>query len=160
MRYLSIAVKSVIGLALVAFIALAALYHFGPYKGYVIHTGSMGDTIPSGSVVIDRQHEYHVGQVVTYTINGMTVTHRLVGINADGTVTTKGDANRSVDPWHAPKSNIIGGVVMAPRDLGRVVVALHSRYGMACVGLIFLFVLQCYTLPGERKEEQSAAAVA
>ncbi len=69
-----------------------------PYKIYVVHTGSMIPTIPPKSAVIVKEGVYHVGQVISFhTVNGI-VTHRLVKRNADGTLVTKGDGNRTVDP--------------------------------------------------------------
>lgn len=89
-----------------------------PYRVYLIHTGSMGKTIPSGSLVLVREHQYQIGQVVTFVENGATVTHRLIAINAAGIITTKGDANPTVDPWRIPKRFIIGGVVRTVPVLG------------------------------------------
>ena len=83
-------------------VTVLALYLGGavPYRVYVIHTGSMSPAIPSRSAVVVRDGRYHVGQVVTFHENGTLVTHRLVAIHPDGTVDTKGDADRSIDPWH------------------------------------------------------------
>ncbi len=103
-------------LALIAFtlIAMGAL----PYRVYIVHTGSMKPTIPSRSAVIVREGKYHVGQVVTFVEDGNVVTHRLMSMSAAGLTTTKGDANRTDDPWHVSKREIIGGVVAAPRQIG------------------------------------------
>jgi signal peptidase I len=84
-----------ISLAVITTLSLYAAGAF-PYRVYLIHTGSMGKTIPSGSLVVVREHQYHVGQVVTFVENDATVTHRLIAINADGIITTKGDANPDI----------------------------------------------------------------
>lgn len=128
-------------------IATFVLYITGviPYRIFVVHTGSMDPTIPSGSAAIVRVGEYQVGQPVTFDIHGTTVTHRLVAINAeDGTITTKGDANRSVDPWHAPVSNITGGVVATPRYLGFLLVFLFKTTGGLGVLLFAACIWQCF----------------
>ena len=121
-------------------VALAYFVFFSPYEVYVIHTGSMAPTIPSRSAVIVHVGEYHVGQVVTFTVADEPVTHRLMGIRSDGTIITKGDGNPTPDPWHLSKSNIIGGVVSAPRELGFWLVYLREPVGFISVVLLGLFV--------------------
>jgi signal peptidase len=117
-----------------------------PYKVYVLHTGSMTPTVPSKSAVIVHEHQYHVGQVVTFTEDGQTVTHRLISINAEGLITTKGDANATADPWHPPKSQIIGGVVATVPELGYWLVYLKSPLGAASVLLAVLAIWQIWAL--------------
>lgn len=112
-----LALVAAVSLALITTLSLFAAGAF-PYRVYLIHTGSMGKTIPSGSLVLVREHQYHVGQAVTFIENDATVTHRLTAINADGIITTKGDANPTVDPWRIPKRFIIGGVVRTVPVLG------------------------------------------
>jgi signal peptidase len=150
-----------IGLVALACMVVMTLvpFVFGPYRPYVIHTGSMGNTIPSRSLVIVHEGEYHIGQAVTFTVNGATVTHRLIKIDEDGNITTKGDANRSVDPWHPPKSNIIGGVVSAPQYLGWWLYFLFRSTGGLCAVLFILAIWQCWTLPKVFEPQEPSAAV-
>ena len=133
-----------------AAIAVLALYLAGalPYRLYVIHTGSMSPTIPTGSVVLVREHRYQVGQAVTLRIHGTLVTHRLVAVNADGTIDTKGDADRSNDPWHARATDIVGGVVLAPHWLGYALVYLRQPAGAASIVLALLLAWQTWSLAG------------
>lgn len=126
-----------------------------PYKIYVIHTGSMVPTIPVKSAVVVREHHFRIGQVVTFTEGGHTVTHRLVAISATGMTTTKGDANRSVDPWHVPRNQIIGGVVAAPRQLGYWLEYLKNPVGVASVLLSLLVCWQIWALAGQRQSDPS-----
>ena len=127
-------------------VAAAVLFALSPYRVFVIHTGSMDGTIPSRSAVIDHVGEYHVGQVVTFKVNGATVTHRLIEIRSDNTITSKGDGNRSADPWHVPVTNIIGGVVSAPKYLGWWLVFLFRTTGGLSVLLFILAIWQCWHL--------------
>lgn len=113
-----------------------------PYRVYVIHTGSMTPAIPSRSAVLVRVGRYRVGQVVTFRVHGEMVTHRLVAINRNGTIVTKGDADRSVDPWRAPKSSIVGGVVLAPHFAGFALVYLRTAPGAASIMLALLALWQ------------------
>jgi len=134
-------------LALAAFIVAAsgAL----PYKTYVVHTGSMSPTIPSKSAVIVREQQYEVGQVITFTASGLTTTHRLVSIDADGMAITKGDGNGSVDPWRIPPEQIIGGVVAAPRELGYWLVYFRNPVGLVSVIVSILGTWQIWSLLGQ-----------
>jgi len=128
-----------------------------PYKVYVIHTGSMSPNIPSGSAVLVHEGHYRVGQVITFTEGGLTVTHRLVAINKEGLVTTKGDANPTNDPWHFPKSQIIGGVVVAPRYVGYWITYFRNPLGLVSVLLAAVALWQIWTL-GDASEAESSPA--
>ena len=92
--------NAVLVLVCLAFVVPAALLVTGvlPYRIFVVHTGSMTPTIPSRSAVIVREGSYHVGQVISFESPNGIVTHRLVARNAQGLLTTKGDANRTADP--------------------------------------------------------------
>ncbi len=129
-------------------VAVLAVFVSGvlPFKVYVLHTGSMSPTIPSKSAVIVREHQYHVGQVVTFKEDGLTVTHRLLSINAEGLITTKGDANATADPWHVPERHIIGGVVATMPELGYWLVYFKSPLGAASVLLAMLAIWQILAL--------------
>jgi len=114
-----------------------------PYRVYIVHTGSMSPTIPSTSAVIVRTHEYQVGQPISFYEQGTVITHRLVRINADGTIDTKGDANATDDPWHVPTSAVIGGVVAAPPQLGYWLQYLRNPFGLAS---ILLSLIACWLI--------------
>jgi signal peptidase I len=120
-----------------------------PYKVYVVHTGSMMPTIPSRSAVVVRENQYHIGEPVSFYLNGSVVTHRLVGINPDGTIDTKGDANATVDPWHVAKSAIIGGVVAAPAELGYWLMYVKNPAGLASIMISVLACWQIWSFVGE-----------
>ncbi len=130
---------------LVAAVAVVAIVSGAvPYKIYVVHTNSMTPTIPSKSAVVVEDGVYHVGQPVAYRKGTGVVTHRLMSVGPDGTITTKGDANRTADPWHVPLRSIIGGVVAAPHLVGWGIVYMQQTLGwaslllaLACIGLIW-----------------------
>jgi signal peptidase len=103
----------------------------------------MSPTIPSTSAVIVRMGDYKIGQPISYYEQGGVVTHRLEAINADGTITTKGDANTSEDPWHPRTSAIIGGVVASPAHLGYWLMYFKNPLGL---GSILLAALTCWLI--------------
>lgn len=139
-----------VALALVLLLSGGALALFQagdlPYRLYVVHTGSMSPGIPPESAVVVREGQYRVGDVVSFTEHGSVVTHRLIAIEPDGTIETKGDANRSADPWHVPVTNIIGRVVAAPRRLGYLLMYMRTPAGGASLVVALLCLWQIWTL--------------
>lgn len=132
--------------------AAAALYLTGavPYRVYVIHTGSMSPTIPSRSAVVVHLGHYHVGQAVTFRVRGVTVTHRLVAVDTDGRLHTKGDANRSPDPWTISPADVVGGVVLAPHLAGFALVYGRTLPGALSLVLALLALWQAAGLVPRR----------
>ena len=144
-------VSILLALILVGSASALLLYETGhlPYRVYVVHTGSMYPTIPSESAVVVRENRYRVGEVVSFTEHGEVVSHRLMTIKPDGTIVTKGDANRTIDPWHVPASNIIGGVVAAPRHLGYLLTYIKTPAGGMSVLITLLCLWQIWALAAD-----------
>jgi len=141
-----------LALVALAIVVPAALLVSGvlPYKVLAVRTGSMSPTIPPKSAVIVREGAYRVGQVISYRTQDGIVTHRLIRRKADGSLVTKGDANRTVDPSSVLPANVIGGVVAAPRMLGYWLVYLKNPAGLAsvfmtilCLWLIYSITMDC-----------------
>ncbi len=99
-------------MALLGLVALGALMLAPPlfgYERYVIEGGSMGATVPRGSIAYDEvvpAARIRLGDVITYRPPGRDprlVTHRVVWIGRDGRgerlFRTSGDANAAADPW-------------------------------------------------------------
>jgi signal peptidase len=139
-------------LALAAFVVVAS--GAIPYKVYVVHTGSMTPAIPSRSAVVVHTNEYRVGEPVSFYQHGTVITHRLVSINANGTIDTKGDANATIDPWHVDTSAIIGEVVAAPAELGYWITFFKNPAGLASTLFVVLACWQMWSFVG--KTERTA----
>ena len=152
---------SLLLLLCLAFVVPTVLLATGvlPYKLYIVHTGSMSPTIPPKSAVFVQDGVYHLGQVITFeSVNGV-VTHRLIKRNADGTLVTKGDANRTADPGTVSPSEVIGGVVMAPRMLGYWLAYLKNPAGLASLFLTIVCLWLIYsTTTGYAERQQRAVA--
>jgi signal peptidase len=127
---------------------------------YVVHTGSMTPTIPIKSAVVVEKRSYHVGQIISFRENGAVVTHRFVGLNPDGTLITKGDANTTVDPWKTTRADVIGGVVAAPRELGYWLVYLRNPAGIGSLigGVICLTLIWSMANSATRSEADADVA--
>jgi signal peptidase I len=85
----------------------------------VVTSGSMGPVIRAGDVLILQPHDGRQlapGAVITFRqAEGRLVTHRIVGVNADGTYQTRGDANAVVDSGAVPGDRIVGrAMILVP----------------------------------------------
>jgi signal peptidase I len=84
------------------------------WHSYVIVTGSMEPAINAGDVVLaspDPVIEDSIGRVISFenpTRESHILTHRLVSIEEDGTLVTKGDANPTPDSAHVPRDSVTG----------------------------------------------------
>lgn len=102
------------------------------WRPYVVESSSMAPRIKVGNVILaapEHNPQKLLGRVTVFhdpdpNRIGSIKSHRVVAINSDGTLTTKGDANQSVDSVHVKLSGVIG--------LGRLLV----RY----VGLPLIWV--------------------
>ena len=102
------------------------------WRPYVVESSSMAPRIKVGDVILaapEHNPQRLLGRVTVFHDPdpgrvGDIKSHRVVAINSDGTLTTKGDANQSVDSVHVKVSAVVG--------LGRLLV----RY----VGLPLIWV--------------------
>jgi signal peptidase len=113
---------------------------------YVVHTGSMTPTYRSGDIVVDRPvaSTPRPGEVLTFRHSDRTtdvVTHRLVALQPDGLLTTKGDANPSDDAWSIRPSQVEGQVVVGLRYAGYLAVYLQQPAGIASLATTVLAVI-------------------
>ena len=120
---------------------LSLLLAIGPhvvgYRTMTMLTGSMAPQINPGDVIVSTQvatRDLHTGMVISYHIpidDHRVVTHRIVavehGIDGNVTVQTKGDANKTADPW---KATLRGDTVFQMRavipELGYGIEALRA----------------------------------
>jgi signal peptidase I len=143
-------------LALLAMVVVAAAggaglaWHSG-YRIYVVHTGSMTPALRPGDAVLDRPapHAVHSGEIITFAVHSgpdNVVTHRVASVSA-GIVKTKGDANRSIDPWGVRMSQVVGSSQATLPYVGYVVVYLKQPRGIASIGTLitgFLLLWQLF----------------
>lgn len=80
------------------------------YYLFTVLTGSMeSELYPGDSIIVKKQKEYKVGDIVTYKEGDSYITHRITKIEGNK-ITTKGDANKYEDP-EFDKKNILGKIV-------------------------------------------------
>ncbi len=107
-----VALVGIIVFAALAIIALLPMVLPGATSASIT-SGSMMPKLRPGDVVIatDRGDDpVAIGTIVVFEEprRGGLVTHRVVGINPDGSYVTKGDANGVVDPAPVPAENVRG----------------------------------------------------
>ena len=138
------------------------------YATLTVETGSMAgmgeEAINIGDmIVIKKQKEYKVGDVITYLHEGDRVptTHRIISINReDGSFVTKGDANNSKDPEGVTEDIIIGKVVRKLEGMGVFATWVRTEgwiYIVACFGILGLglFVLASNDDEEDTKDEKT-----
>ncbi len=89
-----------------------------PYQLGFVQTGSMSPALPSETAVLIKKHDPILGEPIVFRQHNEVIVHRWIGMNADGTLKTKGDANTSADTWNLNKADVIGGVVWSMPKLG------------------------------------------
>ena len=120
--------------ALVVLMVLGRL----PYKFYLVQSGSMSPTIKVGDAILVKKGEVlEMNKVITFTdSDGRTVTHRVVGINNDGSIVTKGDANKEKDGEVIGRYQIVGEVSVILPKMGYMAGFIKTLPGMML--LIFI----------------------
>ena len=108
----------------------------------IVLSGSMSgdapDHIEVGDLIITKTVDpstLQVGDVITFMEEGTTtVTHRIIGINEDGTFKTKGDANNAEDRIPVTHEDVVGKFMFRIPKLGDMAMFAQTPVGM----LIFI----------------------
>lgn len=132
--------RALIRLAASLAIAAAAVFFLWPSSlggdtGYITVDGtSMQPRLHTGDLVLVRkQAQYHVGDLVAFSIDGGTVIHRLHSGNDRRGFTTKGDNRTSPDPWVIHPNQIIGRLWFLVPGPVNPFVHLHGDIPLAIV---------------------------
>ena len=106
----------------------------------VVITGSMEPTIAPGDVVlIHKQQDYHVGEIVIYQANA-PIAHRIIEKTVNGYV-TQGDANNAPDS-EINKSQVIGKVVFIISKAGYIILFLQQPLHLFLLLIILIAVIE------------------
>lgn len=131
-------VRVIVAVAVGLFLLLAVGPHVLGYRTMTMLTGSMAPHINPGDVVVSTPlavSDVTPGMVISYHIpidDHRVVTHRVIAVEhgpgGSVTVQTKGDANKTADPWKATLSGHTAYQVRAvlPK-LGYVIEALRAE---------------------------------
>lgn len=172
MRLLNRILTAILALAAVIGVAAALGPATGRYRATTALSGSMRPTIDPGDVIVSvpvDAEDVRVGDVVTFERpdGSGNVTHRVVAIDReDGEVhvTTKGDANESVDRFDVrfvgrTAWRTVGVVPKAGHAFVAARTLLDQPLYLPIIGLL-LAVSLCWTIWRPRHEESHDAAAA
>jgi signal peptidase I len=144
----------ILGRAWLWFVAACVMVTLLPllfgWQPYVIATGSMEPGISAGDVVLvspDPDLNDIVGRVISFEDPARAdhiLTHRVISINNDGTLVTKGDSNVTVDSEPVPPDSVTGVGRLLVQFVGLPVVwSLTSDWAplLGQLGILVLAVL-------------------
>ena len=129
-------------------------------SSFVVLTGSMQPTIPTGSVIYtQRQPSYKKGDVVAFKSGNVNVTHRIVKVlNTDGNISyqTKGDANNTPDSKTILASEILGKQMFFIPYVGHAIIFLQTPMGFFSTvffPIVVFIILELWNLKKEIEKE-------
>jgi len=124
---------------------------FLPWKIFVVKTGSMGPTIPAGSLVFVSEQgksnisiSYVAGDVITFRSGNNLITHRIVEVREKKALryfVTKGDANKTFDSKLVPMKDVVGRVSWSIPYFGRLVDFVKTPLGFILLVIVPIFLI-------------------
>jgi signal peptidase I len=133
-------------LTLVILLASVCMLRFVGYGTLVVHGGSMGNAIPTGSLVLTRptpSTNIAKGDVILLPNEGgkkkTPVIHRVTSVAHEGNsivVESKGDANRAADPWRSVLGPTAQRKLVVIPWLGYVLGLLNTPFGWIALVLL------------------------
>ena len=125
------------------------------YTFFEVATGSMADTIEIGdAVVVELTKDVQENDIIVFKEDNNFITHRLIEIQENGELVTKGDANNSEDK-PITESQVLGKVVYIIPKLGIWKKAILSPQVLILITtlIILLGVALKITTNTEEKDE-------
>lgn len=126
-------------------------------SSYIVLSGSMEPKINRGDIVFIKEtneEDLHVGDIISFSDGGMTVTHRIVEIKSEDGINeyvTKGDNNNIEDNNTVKYKNIIGKYSSKVPRLGYAILFIQQH--LIAVISIFIFII-VFMITRQKKEEQ------
>ncbi len=123
----------------------------------VVHGTSMQPTYANGDLVVaHRQDHYAPGEIVVFRVavpgGHRLVVHRLLAVDPDGHITTRGDNRDSADGFDVTTADIVGrAAVRIP--MGGLILAMLSRWWF--LAIVTGAVVTFYLLPDETDDEHN-----
>lgn len=99
---------------------------------------SMKPTFDNGDLVVARNRDhYNVGDIIIFKVptsvgHTANVVHRIVALNADGTIVTQGDNRLTADSFHTTAHDVIGQARWRIPD-GAITLRILSRWWLLAV---------------------------
>ena len=153
-----VGVVALLALVMVLLIAGVRLIGLTPYT---VLSGSMEPTYHVGSVIYvkkARPEALKVNDPITFYLNGVTVTHRIINMENDNgklRFYTKGDANNTADGGYVSPEEIIGIPVFHIPLLGYVFNYVQHPPGLYIVtGAVLLLVILSFLQPDDEPKNE------
>jgi signal peptidase I len=119
-------IAGIIGLAIAGFLFIEFMPGYGLY---IVRSGSMTPALEVGDLIVTRPAgELQTGQIVTFTVNGETITHRIIAREGDR-LTTKGDANSATDSNQPRITDVQGAYFFKIPMIGYITKITSTRQG-------------------------------
>ena len=120
---------------------------------YAVLSGSMETEIAAGGMVFTdtKERQPKEGDIITYRLNGTTVTHRVLCRSEEGYI-TKGDANQGEDANPVLPSQIVGTVCFSLPVLGFVVSYLQKHTTILVMIVVFASTFLLESMPVMRRQ--------
>jgi signal peptidase I len=120
----------------------------GGRAGWILVSGtSMEPHYHTGDLVlVERQSQYRVGQVIAYRVPqgdpmaGAQVIHRIVGGDAKHGFVVRGDNRTAPDVWHPKPQDIVGAKLLRLPHAITVIQYLRSPILLGLLAAFFVFV--------------------
>jgi signal peptidase I len=144
----------VVGSLLITFVPLL----FG-WRPYVIVSGSMKPHISVGDVILaspNHDAQSLLGHVTVFddpSRPGHIKSHRVIKVNDDGTLTTKGDANPTADSDPVPISAVRGMGRLMVRWVGLPLIWLSTAQWLKLALFLVSLLMAAYAVASDQDEE-------
>jgi signal peptidase len=154
------AVGLVAGLAVV--MAAATIPTAFGFLPMVVLSGSMEPTLRVGDVAVARRMaptDLHLGDVGTYRSGDTLITHRIIGIELQGSGPVfhfKGDNNATADPQAITSDRIVGRVLYRIPWMGYIIVFASTTVGKVVLIAVPFIGLLLMTLRDRAKKAKPA----
>jgi signal peptidase I len=163
-RYsIGVLLAGILGRTWLWFVGACILITFVPmlfgWHPFVVKSGSMEPRIHIGDVVLaapGTATQDLVGRVAVFTdpaAPSRTKTHRIVAVNADGTLQTKGDANPTPDSASVPTSDVLGLGRLVVRAAGLPLVWVQTGQWLWVLLFLASLVLAAYAVSRDDEDE-------
>ncbi len=130
------------------------------WRPYVVQSGSMEPRIHVGDVVLAapvNSADQLLGRVTVFddpAHPGTTKTHRVVRLNADGTLTTQGDANPTADSTPVPFTDVTGLGRLLVQFSGLPLVWARTGQWLYLVGFLLSLALAAVVSSRDREDDE------
>lgn len=118
------------------------------YSVLRVVSGSMQPTIKVGSIIIiKREDDYKVNDIVTKYENNSLITHRIKELTKDKVI-TKGDSN-NIEDEPSDKNNIVGKVVFISNLLGFLLYFISKPINLILIFIVGMIIM--ILIPDKKK---------